>query len=159
MTSLRHMIYDLQGVETDSPHHPERDQFSHTVQVTLCAVGKLPLLSPFHGRILLKAAILHDVGKATTIRERGNMHGHEKHSADMVRDQVEPEVVWLIENHIRIIHMDEMRKSKQEALTTHPLFPILKLLRECDVGGRNANFHITLAVEKLFDGILKSVEI
>jgi hypothetical protein len=157
--TLKEMIYALRGVESDSKYHPERDQFNHTMQVTFLSVGRLPEVEFGQGHFLVKAAALHDVGKKAAIARNGTTHGHESDSVELIHGQVEEEVEWLIKNHIRIMLLDEMRKGKREALMNHPLFPVLKILRECDTGGRKPGFLVTAFHYGIFNDILKSVGI
>ncbi len=41
-------------------------------------------------------------------------------------------IVWLIENHMRMHQYDNMRKSKQDLLNSHECFYYLKLLAKMD---------------------------
>lgn len=140
------MIMALHGVSEREDFHPERDQLNHTVQVTLLAERESDDVR------LWAAAALHDVGKVETQRERGDSHGHEAVSASMIAPYVHPDVVWLVEQHIRVAAYlsGEMRSTKARALAEHPCFPLLIQLRRCDVAGRRPGFALTEARRERF---------
>lgn len=138
--SLWPLILALRGVEDRPDWHPERDQFNHTVQVTLNARRESD------DRRLWAAAALHDVGKAIVIPARGNGHGHERTSAELIAGLVDDEIVWLVENHLRVAAFldGEMRqRSKVRELAAHALFGLLCHLRRCDVAGRRPGYVLT----------------
>lgn len=157
MTTLRDKVFALREVETPSVHHPESNQFSHTVQVVRQATAKLHEVPVGHRKDFLTAAVLHDVGKVVAVARNGTTHGHEADSVDMIQPFVNEDVLWLVKNHLRIMHLDVMRKGKREALTTHPLFPVLRVLRECDLAGRKAEFELTQEVLDDFLCVLTEV--
>lgn len=64
-------LAELRSVPQPPEHHPEGDAYTHTLLV-MDAAKDLRI----GGRTLF-AAMLHDVGKAVTYAERGNLHGHE----------------------------------------------------------------------------------
>ncbi len=103
-------------------YHPEGDVLTHTFNTVVRAPSNL---------VLRWAALLHDVGKATTTDEEGKAKGHERESVKMVQDifkrlkfsnKEAKGVEWIISNHMRIKQFDRMRISKQRLLMAHPLF-------------------------------------
>ena len=94
--------------------HPEGDVFVHT-----CLMFKL---SEKLSNTLSLAILLHDVGKPPTftVKERIRFDGHAELGAKMAEEicrrlrisnqQIE-EVVDLVKNHLRFIHVQEMRES------------------------------------------------
>jgi putative nucleotidyltransferase with HDIG domain len=123
----------LNDVEADAHYHPERNQLNHTVQVALIAAKETDDVR------LIRAAILHDVGKAQCFAEHGNSHGHEDFSAKLLADNgIDAETVWLVSQHIRVMtyQSGEMSSKKARALAAHPLFPLLIQLRRFDIAGR-----------------------
>lgn len=155
--TLRERIDALRGVIMENAHHPERDQFNHTVQVTLAAAKET------EDPVLLASAALHDIGKAV------EFHGHEGIGAKLIRaegDKVHPttalsvhgleDVAWLVENHLRISYFlkGEMRPGKAKTLVNHPLFTKLAWLRRFDVSGRDGTFKLTESRLKEFNRVL-----
>lgn len=169
MTTLRQHIFALGAVETPSVHHPESNQLNHTQQVVLAAVGRLgDIPNHLHGEFLL-AALTHDIGKAVAIQRNGTTHGHEADSIALLRVAFENEpkyatffdcgaVLFLVEQHLRIMHLDQMRPAKREALRNHPLFPVLTVLRECDLAGRKP-ISISPLMTSVFHGVVNSLGI
>ena len=104
----------MAGVEQPPQFHPEGDVFVHTCLMFELA-GKLT-------DTLALGILLHDVGKPPTftVKERIRFDGHVEQGARMAEDicrrlrisndMTEP-VVDLVKNHLRFIHVQEMRKS------------------------------------------------
>ncbi len=139
---IRALIEPLRSVEAPSVHHPESNVLNHTCQVVLEAGRRCQdVVEPMAGRLILAAA-LHDVGKPVSIARDGTTHGHEGDSVKLIEPLFGPEhdVVWLVKNHLRIMNVDQMRESKRKALTEDSRFDTLRVLRECDVAGRKAEF-------------------
>lgn len=81
------MISDLANVEQSKKHHPEGDVLTHTLMVTDQASKHKNESSDT--RVLMWAALLHDIGKApaTKIRNgRITSYNHEKIGSLMVKD-------------------------------------------------------------------------
>lgn len=104
----------MAGVEQPPQFHPEGDVFVHTCLMFELA-GKLT-------DTLALGILLHDVGKPPTftVKERIRFDGHVEQGARMAEDicrrlrisndMTEP-VVDLVKNHLRFIHVQEMRES------------------------------------------------
>ena len=110
-------IKALQGVEQSPEHHPEGDVWMHT----LLMLEGLPAGCPV---TLALGVLLHDVGKPGTF-ERGEdrirFHGHvdlgveigEKILRRLRYSNAEIEqALALVANHMRFMHVDEMRPAK-----------------------------------------------
>ena len=175
--TLRERIEDLKGIEAPSVHHPESNQWFHTMQVTLHALDELrPETSPTtESATIIMAAALHDIGKAIVFPLQGDTKKHEGVSADLVRaavgsNIVRPEntaygmvwwedVIWLIENHLRIMwYLDgQMTHSKGRELSNHVLFKPLCQLRRFDIKGRDPNFLLTWRNIARFEKVLDNL--
>ena len=104
----------MAGVEQPPQFHPEGDVFVHTCLMFELA-GKLT-------DTLALGILLHDIGKPPTftVKERIRFDGHVEQGARMAEDicrrlrisndMTEP-VVDLVKNHLRFIHVQEMRES------------------------------------------------
>lgn len=103
------------GVTQPPEFHPEGDVFVHT-----CLMFRL---SPRRSATLGWGILLHDVGKPPTrvVKERIRFDGHVEIGARMAAEigrglrlasgEIE-QVVDLVENHLRFMHVTEMRESK-----------------------------------------------
>ena len=107
-------IAAMHGVQQPPEFHPEGDVFVHT-----CLLFEL---SQERSETLALAILLHDVGKPPTftVKERIRFDGHADLGAKMAEEicrrlrlsnqQIE-EVVDLVKDHLRFIHVQEMRES------------------------------------------------
>ncbi len=109
----------MRGVGQDAGFHPEGGVGAHT----LMTLGQLP---PNPSLRLAWAALLHDIGKPPTRFEtdRARFHGHEVVGVEMaagVMDRMRAprrlakDVSWLIEKHLWIARLPEMRVGKRRA--------------------------------------------
>lgn len=124
----------LRGVPQPPEFHPEGDVFEHT--------NLMLKLGENLSETLALGALLHDVGKPPTfaVRERIRFDGHAEVGAEMAREvcrrlrlsneQTEA-VVDLVKNHLRFIHVREMRESTLKRFL------------------RKANFHEHLELHRL----------
>ncbi len=108
-------IADMKGVEQPPEFHPEGDVFTHTCLMLGMRKGL--------DDILALSILLHDVGKPPTfsVKERIRFDGHADVGAKMAEDicrrlrlsteQID-NVVDLVKDHLRFIHVQEMRDSK-----------------------------------------------
>lgn len=129
-------IVAMKGVEQPAAFHPEGDVFVHT----LGALEKLPGgVSP----TLALAALLHDVGKPATqtIEDRIRFNLHEKVGARISEDVCRrlrmpvsdtARIVWLVENHMRLLHFFDMREHRRRRLARHRGFDELLSLCRID---------------------------
>lgn len=130
----------LVGVEQGNLHQ-EGDAFEHTCLV-LSALQDPSVTLAF-------AALLHDTGKVETQAAKGegfSFHKHEEVSVRLAEEAfnrlrlsvagVEKErLLFLVENHMRVRRLPEMKASKQVALFRSPFFPeLLALLKADDMG-------------------------
>lgn len=120
-------VATLQGVEQSPEHHPEGDVWTHT----LLLLENLPADASV---TLAMGALLHDIGKPATF-ERGpdriRFYGHvqegvkigEKICRRLRFSNAETEqILALIENHMRFMHVQQMRPSKLKRFLRQPDF-------------------------------------
>ncbi|MEE8349452.1 MAG: HD domain-containing protein [Acidobacteriota bacterium] len=104
----------MDGVEQPPQFHPEGDVFTHT-----CLMFKM---SEKLTDSLALGILLHDIGKPPTftIKERIRFDGHAEEGARMSEDicrrlrisnDITDQTVDLVKNHLRFIHVQEMRES------------------------------------------------
>lgn len=114
-------ITDLKTVAQNPRWHPEGDVWTHSIRV-IDTLGTDDF-------VLNMAGLFHDFGKlsTTTIKEDGNIGsaGHVEKSVTLVRPILKKlkltssdikDILWLIENHMRIKLFLDMKKSKKVAL-------------------------------------------
>lgn len=117
----------LQGVEQSPEHHPEGDVWTHT----LLLLENLPTNASV---TLAMGALLHDIGKPATF-ERGpdriRFYGHVEAGVEIGRkvcqrlrfSKAETEqILALIANHMRFMHLQQMRPSKLKMFLRQPEF-------------------------------------
>ena len=104
----------MDGVQQPPEFHPEGDVFVHTC--LMFELAKKP------SDTLALAILLHDVGKPPTftVKERIRFDGHVELGTQMAEDicrrlrisnQKMEQVMDLVKNHLRFIHVQEMRES------------------------------------------------
>lgn len=115
----------LQGVEQSPEHHPEGDVWTHTM-LMLDAL-EAPSLT------LALGVLFHDIGKpgTWTITDRIRFHGHaeagERIAREVMRrlrypgEQIE-QVAALVANHMKFMHLPEMRESTLKRFLRMPEF-------------------------------------
>ncbi len=119
-------------------YHPEGDVLRHT-RIVYERTRKYGDMN------IALAAIFHDLGKVTTTEPNGrggwSAHGHDKISTDLVVKHKKwigsiggrfMRVKEIVENHMRIKVLDEMRAAKRRALMVHRCYPALLVFTECD---------------------------
>ncbi len=131
----------MKSVPQPEEYHKEGDVFTHTY----LALKALPDKSDLR---LCWAVLLHDIGKPLTlIREKSRIifHNHAQKSAEIASNilkrlkfsRVDREsIVFLVENHMRIVQFEKMRPAKKFKLLTHPLIDDLIKLVEADQQGK-----------------------
>jgi putative nucleotidyltransferase with HDIG domain len=135
------------NIKDREDRHPEIGVFNHSLQVFY-------LLSKRTGDLdLLTAGLFHDIGKTF------NTLQHDKIGAKLLYEYYPEKVIWLVKNHIRIIHYlnGEMRKGKRQVFERHNYFGLLKVLRECDIEGRKPDFHIEYDKEEIVSILEKAI--
>lgn len=134
-------VFALAAVPQPPDYHPEGDALTHT----LLALRHLP---PAPDRRLAWAALLHDIGKATTTREidgRLRAFGHDRESDRMagpllarlgVPEEVSTDVKWLIRHHMFALSWQvgdpQALSRRQWRFIGDPRFPLLLALMEVD---------------------------
>ena len=109
----------MQGVEQPPEYHPEGDVYVHTL--LLLEQLDNPTLS------LAMATLLHDVGKppSQTFEDRIRFNGHDRLGAQMAEticqrfrfsNKTTEEVCWLINQHMRLGALPQMKEAKRKRL-------------------------------------------
>jgi len=116
---LEHILPEvsaMKGVAQPKPFHPEGDVFTHT----LLMLEQMDRAS----RTLAMGVLLHDVGKppTQTFEDRIRFNNHHKLGARMSRricrglrfsnDDID-RIAWLVEQHMRLMTLPDMRESKR----------------------------------------------
>lgn len=121
----------LQLVPQPPEHHPEGDAYTHTMLVMDAAKDL------FAKPEVMWAAMLHDVGKAVTYKELGNLHGHEEAGVPVaaeICDRFGVPQSWkklalaVTKNHGRIHRIMEMKPK-----SVYDLFAELKVEKSLDM--------------------------
>lgn len=133
----------LKGVNQSELHHPEKDVYVHTL-LSLESINDNENAS----LELILSILLHDIGKPLTrsFESETEIHfyEHEKYGAEIAEVILKrlkfpkftiDKVKWLIANHMRIHHFNEMKKSKKVALIEHEYFTDLIELAIADIKG------------------------
>ncbi len=141
------------GVEQPPEFHPEGDVFTHVCMM-------LDLMQQPTTELAL-AVLLHDVGKPPTARvgpgrdgrDRIRFDTHDKKGADMAErilrrlrfpNALVSAVVQCVRNHMRFMHVREMRRAKLRALIASPTFDTELELHRLDCLGSHGdltNYH------------------
>jgi poly(A) polymerase len=133
----------LAGVEQPAEFHPEGDVFVHTA-LMLNLLGPPP-----RSEELVWAVLLHDIGKPLTQRwgagadgrQRIRFDGHDRAGADLADDLLarlkfsnhqRQIITHCVRNHMRFMHVQEMRKAKLRAMIGAPTFPLELELHRVD---------------------------
>ena len=123
------------GCEQPPEFHPEGDVFTHTLLV----LDQLdcPTFT------LAMGALLHDIGKprTQTFEDRIRFNQHEKVGAEMtdaicarlkLSNEERARIVWLVDQHMRIGAMPNMREAKRKRLVREPGFEELLEVHRAD---------------------------
>jgi hypothetical protein len=114
-------LWSLEGVAQNPRHHPEGDALFHSLQVFGHA-------HKAHAQPhLLAAALLHDVGKATSRQHHADV------GAQMLVD-LPPKTRWLTAHHLDLLH--EPRHTRATLFGTWALADLAQL-RRWDKAGRD----------------------
>ena len=125
-------VDDLSWCVQSVQWHPEGDALEHTILV-MERVKE-------HGSLAVMAAMLHDIGKPIT-REGITYHGHAKAGVEIAesimkrfgRPKIEVEAVkFVVENHMKIKEIENMKASKRRKLYDSPYFDLLMLIARAD---------------------------
>lgn len=125
------------GVEQPRRYHAEGDVWQHQLET-------MNMLPPHPSAQLAWAALLHDIGKAKTRQGEGEaatFHEHYSVGAEMARALLKrlhfskkdvEAIVWMIDHHMNIDDLPNMRRSKQLEMLGHPAFADLLALHKAD---------------------------
>jgi len=116
---LEHILPEvsaMKGVAQPKPFHPEGDVFTHT----LLMLEQMDRPSP----TLAMGVLLHDIGKppTQTFEDRIRFNNHHKLGARMSRricrglrfsNEEIDRIAWLVEQHMRLMTLPDMRESKR----------------------------------------------
>ena len=134
-------VQAMRGVEQPPEFHPEGDVFEHTLIMLDTMAGRtLPLAW---------AVLLHDVGKPPTFRisqepdgrSRIRFDSHDRVGADLatailtrlrMSNHLIEEVAHCVRQHMRFMHVQQMRTGKLRHLVGAPTFPIELELHRVD---------------------------
>ncbi|MGI9473924.1 MAG: HD domain-containing protein [Rubripirellula sp.] len=121
------LMIPLENVKQSPKYHPEGDALFHSLQVYGLAREEMPYDEEF-----LLAALLHDVGKAI------DRDDHVAAGLEALEGFITDRTVWLIEHHMEAHHLHDrtIGARRRRRLETHAWFEDLRLLGECDRGGR-----------------------
>ena len=120
-------VATLKGVEQSPEHHPEGDVWTHT----LLLLENLPAMASV---TLAMGALLHDIGKPATF-ERGpdriRFYGHVEAGVEIgekicrrlrFSNRETEQISALIGNHMRFMHLQQIRTSKLKKFLRRPDF-------------------------------------
>ncbi|MBU1089305.1 CCA tRNA nucleotidyltransferase [Patescibacteria group bacterium] len=138
----------LRKLPQPQKYHLEGDCFTHS----LAAFSSLPKSANL---ALAWATLLHDIGKAETIRETAGEISYPSHAERGVLlaekilhrfrfdNATRAKIVWLIGRHMDFFQIPEMRGARQHEFFTHPWFTDLVKLTAADIRGTSpANFSL-----------------
>ena len=125
----------MKGVAQPEEFHPEGDVYVHTMLMLEHIQDASPALA--------LAALLHDAGKPPTqsFEDRIRFNNHDKVGARISEDicrrlrmphEIMVKVAWMVENHMRLSAIPDMRDSKRKRFIRHPWFPDLLELGRID---------------------------
>jgi HD superfamily phosphodiesterase len=137
-TELLELLRALDGVEQSQRFHPEGDALYHSLQVFDLARRAT------QDTELWTAALLHDVGKATSGAD------HDEAGAELLDGLVSDRVVWLVRHHLDLLR--EPRRTRRRLAGTPELLD-LERLRRWDLGGRRVGARVS-APEAAIDCVL-----
>ncbi|MFH0834312.1 MAG: CCA tRNA nucleotidyltransferase [Patescibacteria group bacterium] len=139
-------IWKLRDLEQPPKWHREGDTLTHSL-------GSLASLPKNSSGALAFATLLHDIGKATTLRKiDGEIEypGHAEESAKIAENILKrlkfdnatrAKIVWLVANHMRFFDIPKMRLARRHEFFVHPWFADLVKLTAADIRGTSpANF-------------------
>ena len=128
------------GIKQPPEFHSEGDVWQHELII-------LDHLPAHPGKRLAWAALLHDIGKAATVtmpqssKDRIHFNRHYEVGAEMAANILNrlrfskkeiANIVWVIQNHMTIDDLPEMRPSHQQRMLGHPAFEDLFELHRAD---------------------------
>ncbi len=141
------MLYDLKGTKQSPEHHPEGDAWNHTLLVVDNA-AKIKGLSK-NPRVIMWAALLHDIGKPSTTRvKKGKItsYNHDKVGEELAIEFLEycvenrgfiEEVSNLVRYHMHILYVvRDLPFADRKGLLRETDVREVAMLGYCDRMGR-----------------------
>lgn len=122
-------------------YHQEGDVYTHLLK----ALHDIP--KDFVSPEVVWAVLLHDIGKPATFQKRADRIHFDSHAELSARmagavlrrlkfsRAMTSKITWMIEHHMTIGFIPEMRRAHQAALFWHPWFEDLMKLHYCDEHG------------------------
>ncbi len=145
------------GIKQPHRYHQEGDVFTHLLK----SLHELP--SEALTAELAWAVLLHDIGKPLTFEQkpdRIHFDGHAALGAQMAKRvctrlkfsrAMTAKICWLIEHHMTVGFIPQMRPAHRAALFWHPWFPDLMCLHHADESGSvPADLRLYEAIMKLY---------
>ncbi|NLJ58527.1 MAG: HDIG domain-containing protein [Tissierellia bacterium] len=142
-----HMLYKLKDTEQSPKYHPEGNVWNHTMLVLDCAAKNKNKSKD--ERVFMWAALLHDIGKAETTRNRRGKitaYNHEKVGTDLAIKFLQEfstdtpfikKVASLVRWHMQILHVvRDMPFADIKAMKKDTDVAEVALLGYCDRMGR-----------------------
>lgn len=141
---LKYILPELitcQGVRQPGQYHQEGDVYSHLLK----AIHDMP--EEWVNKEMVWATLLHDIGKPQTFEEkedRIHFDGHAEKSAQIASDILRrlrfsnaeiSKITWMIDQHMSVGLIPEMRRAHQVHLFWNPWFEDLMKLHYCDENG------------------------
>lgn len=145
----------LHGIDQSWKFHGEGDLFTHT----LLAIKALPPEAPL---LVAWGTLLHDIGKPDTKAmvpdkkyggERVGFYDHHRVGAKIAQKIMERlhfstketnHIVWLVENHMMVHEILEMREGRQKRWLLDPRLPDLLELHRADASGKGEGRRVDL---------------
>jgi poly(A) polymerase len=136
MTEILPEVAAMKGCEQPVDYHPEGDVFTHT----MIALASLPEDASDQLRM---AVLLHDVGKPVTqtFKERFRFDGHDMEGAKLAEiilqrlkfsNDFTEHVCSMVGNHMKFMHVKDMRKSRLKRFLRLPVFEEHLALHKAD---------------------------
>lgn len=139
-------LHLLEKCEQLPKYHPEGNALNHTLTA---------LSLPGTTTNQKMAILLHDTGKMFIKHQlKYSYHGHEKKSVEYSKKILKhlkfsnkdiEEILFAVENHMKMHNIKEMRKSKRYAFYAMPYFQTLLKVHEADTHGRENNVSFVLS--------------
>ncbi len=159
-TGLLHYILPevdaCKEIPQPNQYHQEGDVYIHILLALESLSAKIPLY-------IIWAVLLHDIGKPFTFSsesDRIHFDGHTNKSIELAdkilkrlafSNNERSKILWLIQHHMHIGALPNMRRVKQHDLLTHELFPaLLKVFRADIAGSKPRDWQSYKLVKKLY---------
>lgn len=155
-------------------HHLEGDVWIHTLMtIEYLNTMDLDKYSRWDTLDLYWAMLLHDITKPICFSQDSkwewHYYWHEKSGAEYVKQVVAKQlpfpkksikkISWIIENHLRIFKVFEMKKLKSRTLMMHKYWPILMIIAEADHMWRvPANYNLIEQLHSFYNNFLKVLQ-